>query len=53
LNRNGGTDKGQYRSGGARKVPLEVLHLILRYYSRLAISTDSYVQVFFCFARIT
>jgi hypothetical protein len=42
-----------YRSGGARKVPLEVLHLILRYYSRLAISTDSYVQVFFCFARIT
>jgi hypothetical protein len=42
-----------YRSGGARKVPLEVLHLILRYYSRLAISTDSYVQVFFCFARTT
>jgi hypothetical protein len=41
------------RSGGARKVPLEVLHLILRYYSRLAISTDSYVKVFFCFARIT
>jgi len=39
--------------GWGAQVPLEVLHLVLRYYSRLAISTDSNVQAVFCFARVT
>ena len=36
-----------YHLGGACEVPLEVLLLILGYYLRLAVSTDSYLQVFF------
>ena len=37
-----------YRSGGARKVQLKVLFLILKYYLGFATCTDSYVDVFFC-----
>ncbi len=37
-----------YRSAGARKVPPEVVFLILEYYLRLALSTDSYAIGFFC-----
>jgi hypothetical protein len=36
-----------YRSGGARKVQLKVLFLILKYYLGFATCTDSYVDVFF------
>ncbi len=40
--------KTLYRSDGAREVPPNVVYLILKYYLRLAISTDSYVIGFFC-----
>ncbi len=37
-----------YRSGGAHKVQLKVVFLILKYYLGLALCIDSYVVVFFC-----
>ena len=36
-----------YRSGGAHKVQLKVVFLILKYYLGLALCIDSYVVVFF------
>ncbi len=37
-----------YRSGGAQKVQLKVVFLILKYYLGLALCIDSYVVGFFC-----